>query len=152
MAQVIFYENPACAEHARLKALLTAAGHTVEVRDLMSEPWSASSLRPFFAEKSIQDWFDTSSPRIKSGEIDLQKINPQSALVAMILDPSLIRAPLMRIGDRCESGFDPERIQSWIGLTPLQAQPDPGSLAAAARIAVVDAMEDKSAPDAAKTP
>jgi len=70
-----------------LKALLTAAGHTVEVRDLMSEPWSASSLRPFFAEKSIQDWFDTSSPRIKSGEIDLQKINPQSALVAMILDP-----------------------------------------------------------------
>ena len=69
----------------------------------MSEPWSASSLRPFFADlKSIQDWFDTSSPRIKSGEIDLQKINPQSALVAMILDPSLIRAPLMRIGDRCE--------------------------------------------------
>jgi nitrogenase-associated protein len=118
MAQVIFYENPACAEHARQKALLCAAGHIVEARDLLGEPWSVSSLRPFFAEKKIKDWFDPNAPRIASGEIDLETITPQSALVAMILDPSLIRGPLMRIGSHCEAGFDPERVHGWIGLAP----------------------------------
>jgi nitrogenase-associated protein len=126
MAQVIFYENPACAEHARVKALLLAAGHVVEARDLLTEPWSVSSLRPFFAEKKVQDWFDPTAERIKSGELDPEKINPQSALVAMILDPILIRAPLLRCGDRCEAGFDPERIQSWIGLAPaVQREAEP---------------------------
>ncbi len=152
MAQVIFYENPACAEHARQKALLTAAGHTVESRDLLSEPWSVSSLRPFFAEKSLQDWFERASPRIRSGEIDLEKINPQSALVEMILDPTLIRAPLMRIGDRCEAGFDPERIQSWIGLTSLQAKDGAAPLPASSPIAVADAKDDATRAGTLKTP
>ncbi len=121
MAQVIFYENPACAEHARQKALLSAAGHIVDVRDLLGEPWSVSSLRPFFAEKRIKDWFDPEAPRVVSGEINLEAINPQAALVAMILDPSLIRGPLMRIGEHCEAGFDPERVHGWIGLAPAPA-------------------------------
>ncbi len=131
MAQVIFYENPACAEHARQKALLRAAGHDVEERDLLGEPWSVSSLRPFFAEKKIKDWFDPNAPRVASGDIDLETITPQSALVAMILDPSLIRGPLMRIGSHCEAGFDPERVQGWIGL----ASPPPSSLVAPPAVA-----------------
>jgi nitrogenase-associated protein len=121
MAQVIFYENPACAEHARQKALLRAAGHTVDARDLLGEPWSVSSLRPFFAEKRIKDWFDPNAPRIVSGEINLETITPQAALVAMILDPTLIRGPLMRIGEHCEAGFDPERVHGWIGLAPASS-------------------------------
>ena len=121
MAQVIFYENPACAEHARQKALLRAAGHVIDARDLLAEPWSVSSLRPFFAEKKINDWFDPSAPRVVAGEIDPETITPQAALVAMILDPSLIRGPLMRIGENCEAGFDPERVHGWIGLAPAPA-------------------------------
>jgi nitrogenase-associated protein len=121
MAQVIFYENPACAEHARQKALLRAAGHVIDVRDLLAEPWSVSSLRPFFAEKKINDWFDPNAPRIVAGEIDPETITPQAALVAMILDPSLIRGPLMRIGENCEAGFDLERVHGWIGLASAPA-------------------------------
>jgi nitrogenase-associated protein len=123
MAHVIFYENPDCAEHARQKALLMASGHTVEARDLLAEPWSVSSLRPYFAEKSIRDWFNPISPRLKQSDIDLDTITPQAALVAMILDPLLIRAPLMRIGDRCEAGFDAERVHGWIGLAPSAKGP-----------------------------
>jgi nitrogenase-associated protein len=121
MACVIFYENPDCSENARQKALLVASGHTVEARDLTAEPWTVSSLRPYFAEKNIRDWFNPASSRLKKGDIDLDTITPQAALVAMILDPLLIRAPLMRIGDRCEAGFDPERVHGWIGLAPISA-------------------------------
>jgi nitrogenase-associated protein len=116
MANVIFYEKPGCASNARQKALLLSSGHRLEVRDLLSEPWSASSLRPYFAAKPVREWFNAASPRVKSGEIDPDALNPQEAIVMMILDPGLIRRPLMRIGDHCESGFDPVSLRRWIGL------------------------------------
>lgn len=118
MANVIFYEKPGCAGNARQKALLLASGHTVDARNLFAEPWSVSSLRPYFGEKPVQEWFNKESPRVKSGEIDVHKVTPQTALVTMIIDPTLIRRPLMRVGDRCEAGFDPQLVGSWIGLSP----------------------------------
>ena len=118
MANVIFYEKPGCAGNARQKALLLASGHTVDARNLLAEPWSVSSLRPYFGEKPVQEWFNKESPRVKSGEIDVDKVTPQTALVTMIIDPTLIRRPLMRVGDRCEAGFDPQLVGSWIGLSP----------------------------------
>ena len=38
MAKVIFYEKPGCANNAKQKALLAAAGHEVEARNLLTEP------------------------------------------------------------------------------------------------------------------
>lgn len=117
MATVIFYEKPGCAGNAKQKALLLASGHEVDARNLLAEPWSVSSLRPYFGDKPVREWFNKESPRVKSGEINLEQVTPQSALVAMILDPTLIRRPLMRVNGRCEAGFDPELVSSWIGLS-----------------------------------
>lgn len=116
MANVIFYEKPGCASNSKQKDLLLASGHQVDVRDLLHEPWSASSLRPFFGAKPLREWFNAASPRIKSGEVDPDAVNPQQAIVMMILDPGLIRRPLMRVGDHCELGFDPAAVDKWIGL------------------------------------
>lgn len=116
MAHVIFYEKPDCAGNARQKALLRASGHEVEARNLLTEPWSTSSLRPYFGAKPVREWFNDASPRIKSGEINPDKVTPQEALVMMIVDPLLIRRPLMRIGDHCEAGFNSSAIDAWIGL------------------------------------
>jgi nitrogenase-associated protein len=124
MADVIFYEKPGCASNARQKALLVASGHALDVRNLLEEPWSVSSLRPFFGETPVQEWFNPAAPRVKSGEIDLDKITPQAALVMMIVDPILIRRPLIKVGGRCEAGFDPERIGAWIGLKPTETRVD----------------------------
>lgn len=118
MANVIFYEKPGCASNAKQKALLLASGHQVDVRDLLREPWSASSLRPFFGAKPVREWFNTASPRVKSGEVNPDGVNPQEAIMMMIMDPGLIRRPLMRIGDHCESGFDTAAVSRWIGLEP----------------------------------
>jgi nitrogenase-associated protein len=118
MANVIFYEKPGCASNAKQKALLLASGHEVDARDLLREAWSVSSLRPFFGAKPVREWFNAASPRVKSGEVKPDTVNPQEAMVMMILDPGLIRRPLMRIGDHCESGFDPAAVSRWIGLQP----------------------------------
>lgn len=118
MANVIFYENPGCASDARQKALLLASGNQVDARDLLREPWSVSSLRPYFGAKPVRDWFDPASPRVTSGEVDPDAVNPQQAIVMLLLDPGLIRHPLMRVGDHCECGSDPAAVRRWIGREP----------------------------------
>ncbi|MCG6207440.1 hypothetical protein LPW26_22560 [Rhodopseudomonas sp. HC1] len=116
MAQVIFYEKPGCIGNARQKALLIASGHQLEVRNLLAEPWTPATLRPFFGDKPIPDWFNASAPKIKAGAIDLAALDESAALALMIAEPILIRRPLIQSGDRREAGFDQSTIDAWLGL------------------------------------
>jgi nitrogenase-associated protein len=116
MAQVIFYEKPGCVGNARQKALLIASGHDLDVRNLLAEPWTAETLRPFFGAKPIPQWFNASAPKIKAGAIDLAALDENAALGLMIAEPILIRRPLIQSGDRREAGFDQAAIDAWLGL------------------------------------
>jgi nitrogenase-associated protein len=116
MAKVVFYEKPGCGGNARQKALLIASGHELEVRNLLVEPWTAASLRPYFGSKPLPEWFNVSSPRVKSGAVRPGELTPDSALAMMVADPLLIRRPLMRVEERRESGFDHANVDAWIGL------------------------------------
>jgi nitrogenase-associated protein len=80
MAKVIFYEKPGCGGNARQKALLVASGHELEVRNLLTEPWTETSLRPFFGVKPLPEWFNASSPRVKSGAIKPGELTPDGRL------------------------------------------------------------------------
>lgn len=116
MANVIFYEKPGCGGNARQKALLIASGHAVDVRNLLTEPWTVSSLRQFFEGKPLREWFNAASPRVKRGEIKPDQLTPEAALAMMLEDPLLIRRPLMQVGNRREAGFDQAKVEAWIGL------------------------------------
>ena len=116
MAHIIFWEKPGCAGNARQKALILASGHTLEVRNLLAEPWEAERLRSFFAGRPVAEWFNRSSPRIKSGELIPEALNESQALALMLAEPLLIRRPLMEANRRLEAGFEPERVSAWIGL------------------------------------
>jgi nitrogenase-associated protein len=124
MATVIFYEKPGCAGNARQKRLLAEAGHTVVTRDLLTEAWTSQSLRPFFGDRPVAEWFNKAAPAVKSGEIDPASFDEAAALEAMIAKPLLIRRPLMQVGDRRETGFEPALVEAWIGL----AEPVEGSI------------------------
>jgi len=124
MATVIFYEKPGCAGNARQKRLLAEAGHTVVTRDLLTETWTSQSLRPFFGDRPVAEWFNKAAPAVKSGEIDPASFDEAAALEAMIAKPLLIRRPLMQVGDRRETGFEPALVEAWIGL----AEPVEGSI------------------------
>ena len=116
MARVIFYEKRGCGGNARQKALLVASGHEVHARDLLTEPWTAASLRPFLEGRPVREWFNAASPRVKSGEIKPHRLTELEALGLMLIDPLLIRRPLMQVGDRREAGFDQAEVDAWIGL------------------------------------
>lgn len=118
MAKVIFYEKPGCKNNTKQKTLLTAAGHDLEAYDIRTSGWTPERLRAFFGNRPISEWFNPAAPQVKSGEVNPANISADKALAMMIQDPLLIRRPLIQVGNRYEVGFDVEKINAWIGLTP----------------------------------
>lgn len=118
MSDVIFYGLTNCPANAKQKQQLKAAGHSLDERDLAVEAWTASSLRPFFGERPVDEWFNRRAAAVKGGAVDPSTLDEAAALAAMIADPDLIRRPLIQVGDRREAGFDPVKLEAWIGIAP----------------------------------
>jgi nitrogenase-associated protein len=116
---VLFWEKPGCVNNARQKRLLRSAGHTVEARDLLTETWTPAALRPFFGELPVPDWFNRSAPAVKEGRVNPALLSEAEALAWMVVEPLLIRRPLMQAGDRRMAGFNPSEVEDWLGLGEL---------------------------------
>lgn len=116
MTTVVFYEKPGCINNTRQKALLTKAGHRLIVRNLLLEPWTPSRLRPFFGNLPVAQWFNTTAPAVKTGLVVPQNLDSEIALELMVLDPLLIRRPLIQVDNMRHVGFDLNVIDQWIGL------------------------------------
>jgi nitrogenase-associated protein len=104
-ADLVFYEKPGCVGNGMQKSLLRSRGISFEVRDLLSHPWTADLLRAYFGKTPVAEWFNNSAPRVKSGEIAIDRLTEAQALDLMLLDPILIRRPLLDLGLLKQSGF-----------------------------------------------
>ncbi|NMF84504.1 ArsC/Spx/MgsR family protein [Nodosilinea sp. P-1105] len=116
MTTVIFYEKAGCINNTRQKTMLKAAGYRVIARNLLLEPWSRDRLRPFFGDLPVDQWFNTTAPAIATGLIVPHRLDAETALGLMLLDPLLIRRPLIKVGKQCHVGFDLDFMEQWIGL------------------------------------
>jgi nitrogenase-associated protein len=115
MAHVVFYEKPGCGTNRKQKALLAEAGHEVFARNLLDEPWTAERLRGFFGDTEVATWFNPNAPQVKSGDVDPNTFDAESALKTMLAEPLLIRRPLIESnGQKC-SGFDRYLVASLLG-------------------------------------
>jgi len=123
MANVIFYEKPGCGTNARQKKALQEAGHTLDVRDLLSEPWTADRLLAFFGDEPVAAWLNPAAPAVKSGEVDPDGLDAATALSMMIDTPLLIRRPLIEADGKKCAGFSREPVPSLLG-TPDGASED----------------------------
>ena len=122
MTTITFYEKPGCINNTKQKDLLSAAGHIVEARNLLTESWTPERLQSFFGDRPISQCFNRTAPAIKSGRVQPDDIDTDTALALMVQDPLLIRRPLMQMGDRCEVGFDTEIVEQWIGLQAVKGE------------------------------
>ncbi|WP_036489218.1 ArsC/Spx/MgsR family protein [Myxosarcina sp. GI1] len=116
MTRINFYEKPSCINNTKQKALLQSVGHEVIAYNLLTTPWTAVTLRPFFSDRPTAEWFKKTAPQIKSGEVVPENLDEETALELMIQYPLLIRRPLIQVGNVCQTGFDLDRIDAWIGL------------------------------------
>lgn len=124
MATVIFYEKPGCRNNTRQKHLLTAAGHQVFAKNLLTEVWQAEQLRAFFGRLPVSNWFNYNAPAIAIGQIIPDALNEQQALALMVDNPLLIRRPLMQVGETRRVGFNLEQVDAWVGLAVTDTTQD----------------------------
>jgi nitrogenase-associated protein len=116
MAHVLFWEKPGCKGNEKQKDILLASGHLLEVRNLLTEPWTVKSLQQFFGTRPVAEWFNPSNPKVKSGEIKPAEVAPDEALAMMVAEPLLIVRPLMQVGEQRLAGFEVQQVHNWIGL------------------------------------
>ena len=121
MVQITFYEKPGCIANRRQTALLEASGHVLDVRNLLTEGWTAERLRPFFGDRPVAEWVNLSAPAVKAGDVVPEALSEAQAIAAMCADPLLIRRPLMQVGEARRCGFDVEEVRGWIGLAEPEA-------------------------------
>ncbi len=125
MATVVFYEKPGCGNNTKQKVWLAASGHTVLAKNILIEKWTAERLRPFFGDTPVAQWFNPAAPKVKSGEIDPAALDAATALEMMLLEPLLIRRPLMEVDGELRAGFDARAVDAWLGLNDTQPKDEP---------------------------
>jgi nitrogenase-associated protein len=130
MTDLVFYEKPGCNGNARQRALLEAAGHRLERRDLMTERWTPELLLSFLLPLPVPQWFNRAAPRVKNGELALEELDAGTALALLLQEPVLIRRPLMRRMDdgRCLVGFVTAEVKRFVGLGRTSKLTSPASL------------------------
>lgn len=106
MVEVHFFEKPGCINNTKQKQLMAAKGYKVVSYDLIKKSWTAEELKVYLQDRPVDEWFNLSAPRIKSGEINIEVYNEESALEEMVKDHYLIKRPLLRVGDKYACGFD----------------------------------------------
>jgi nitrogenase-associated protein len=116
MAHITFFTKLGCMTAAKQIELLELSGHQVEVRDLLSHPWTEVELTSYFGGMPVEAWFNEKSPRVKSCEIAPAAYDLEGALMLMMSDHLLIRRPLMESGGTRLCGFDPATVHAWVGL------------------------------------
>ena len=116
MPEIIFYEKPGCLTNRKQKALLRAVGFSLEVRDLLSYPWTVKTLKQFLQYLPVTEWFNRAAPQLKSGEIAPETLDEETALSMLIEQPLLIRRPLLQWQDNFRAGFDLDRLQQELGI------------------------------------
>jgi nitrogenase-associated protein len=121
---ILFYEKPGCGGNARQRALLEAAGHVLERRDLLSTPWTREALLGFLAPLPVAQWFNRAAPRVKSGAIVPEQLGPEAALALLLAEPLLIRRPLMQREDGARLvGFETAAVERFVGLATSAGSP-----------------------------
>ena len=125
MAHLVFFEKPGCGGNAKQRALLEAAGHTLDRRNLLTAHWTRERLLDDLAPLPVAQWFNRAAPRIKSGEIVPEQLDAEAALQALLAEPLLIRRPLMLREDGARLvGFDTAEVERFVGLgAPAAAAP-----------------------------
>lgn len=124
MTHIVFYEKPGCGGNAKQRAMLEAAGHTVERRSLLDAAWSRDSLMPYLQGLPVAQWFNRAAPRVKSGQVQPEHLDAEAALALLLDEPLLIRRPLMQRPDGARMvGFEVAEVERFVGLGTSPSAP-----------------------------
>jgi len=91
--------------------LLSQKGVPHRERELFKEPLSADELRALLRGRPVSDIFATRSPTYKKLGLADQDLDDEAKLRLMVENPTLIRRPLIAVGDELVIGLDARRLE-----------------------------------------
>lgn len=119
MAAIIFYEKTGCINNRKIKQILMRAGHELDVRNLLTESWSAATLSPYLDSRGAQYWVNSNHPDVKANRLCLPLEQPEQLIDMLCADPLLIRRPLIQVENRFYQGVDASQLRDLIDPTAL---------------------------------
>ncbi len=91
--------------------MLSQKGVPHRERELFKEPLSADELRALLRGRPVSDIFATRSPTYKKLGLADQNLDDEAKLRLMVENPTLIRRPLIAVGDELVIGLDARRLE-----------------------------------------
>ena len=113
MADLVIWHNPRCSKSRQTLALIENSGKSVEIRNYLENPPSATELATVLSKLRM-------SPRqlLRKGEdayktlgLNNQNLTYNALLDAMQNNPKLIERPIVLVSDRAILGRPPENVQ-----------------------------------------
>lgn len=99
MAQVTLYHYPGCSTCKAARRWLEAAGHEIQLIDLVANPPSKASLKRLWKDSGepLKKLFNTSGQSYRNGGFGekLKTMSESDALGALAADGKLIKRPIL---------------------------------------------------------
>ena len=98
------------------KALRFFAERRIAVHfvDLKEKPASKGELRRFADKHGAAALIDTQAPRFKALGLHVSGDSPQRRLDRALIEPRLLKMPLVRVDQRVSFGYAPDDWTAWI--------------------------------------
>ncbi|MCY4108727.1 MAG: hypothetical protein OXG11_06840 [Chloroflexi bacterium] len=77
-----------------------------QVRNYFKQPFSVDELSSLLAGRSVRDFLSRRSKKFRELKLDTADFTDDQLIELMVEDPTLIRRPLVVVGEQIIAGFD----------------------------------------------
>lgn len=83
---------------------------------MLDTKWSKETLESFFEGLEKEKIYNQFAPQVKSGEIDIKSLTRDELIEKMLLEPILIKRPLIEVDNTKICGFDIPKLNKALNL------------------------------------
>jgi arsenate reductase-like glutaredoxin family protein len=87
----------------------------LDERDYAKQPLNEAELKELFKAADPRDYINPKSPAFKAMNLKGKTLTPEQALKLMVLEPNLIKRPLIISGRKVIAGFDRDQLRQTFG-------------------------------------
>ncbi len=86
--------------------MLDSRGVEYEIRDYFKQPFTVDELSSLLAGRNVRDFLSRRSKKFRELKLDTAQFTDRQLMELMVEDPTLIRRPLVVVGEQIIAGFD----------------------------------------------
>ena len=86
--------------------MLESRGVECQIRDYFKQPFTVDELSSLLAGRNVRDFLSRRSKKFRELKLDTAQFTDHQLMELMVEDPTLIRRPLVVVGEQIIAGFD----------------------------------------------